>query len=82
MKIDPAGLVFLVNRQNDAYHFKHACKRNCEGIVSKRPGSLYRSGRRSARWVKVKNAKAAAVTREAHADRGRDRRKEDMADRW
>jgi len=65
MKIDPADLVFLVNRQNDAYHFKHACKRNCEGIVSKRPGSLYRSGRRSAHWVKVKNAKAAAVTREA-----------------
>jgi bifunctional non-homologous end joining protein LigD len=25
--------------------FKHACKLGCEGIVSKRLGSLYRSGR-------------------------------------
>ena len=33
--------------------FEHACKLGCEGIVSKRLGSLYRSGR-SAYWVKVK----------------------------
>jgi bifunctional non-homologous end joining protein LigD len=25
--------------------FKHACKLGCEGMVSKRLGSLYRSGR-------------------------------------
>jgi bifunctional non-homologous end joining protein LigD len=37
--------------------FKHACKLGCEGIVSKRLGSLYRSGR-SPHWVKVKNPKA------------------------
>ena len=36
----------------------------CEGIVSKRFGSLYRSGR-SPHWIKVKNPKALAVTREA-----------------
>ena len=40
--------------------FAHACKLGCEGIVSKRLGSPYRSGR-SPHWVKVKNPKAAAV---------------------
>jgi bifunctional non-homologous end joining protein LigD len=33
--------------------FAHACKLGCEGIVSKRLGSTYRSGR-SPHWVKVK----------------------------
>ena len=47
--------------------FKHACKLGCEGIVSKRVGSLYRSGR-SPLWVKVKNPKAPAVRREAEED--------------
>jgi hypothetical protein len=32
----------------------------CEGIVSKRLGSPYRSGR-VAHWVKIKNPKAPAV---------------------
>jgi ATP-dependent DNA ligase len=50
--------------------FEHACKLGCEGIVSKRLGSPYRSGR-SAYWVKVKNPKAPAVTREAEEDWGR-----------
>jgi len=50
--------------------FEHACKLGCEGIVSKRLGSPYRSGR-SAHWVKVKNPKAPAVTREAEEDWGR-----------
>jgi len=50
--------------------FKYACKLGCEGIVSKRLGSPYRSGR-SAHWVKVKNPKAPAVTREAEEDWGR-----------
>jgi bifunctional non-homologous end joining protein LigD len=44
--------------------YQHACKLGCEGIVSKRLGSPYRSGR-SANWVKVKNPKAPAVRREA-----------------
>jgi bifunctional non-homologous end joining protein LigD len=50
--------------------FQHACKLGCEGIVSKRLGSPYRSGR-SAHWVKVKNPKAPAVRREAEEDWGR-----------
>jgi bifunctional non-homologous end joining protein LigD len=33
--------------------FAHACKLGCEGIVSKRLGSCYRSGR-SPYWAKVK----------------------------
>jgi bifunctional non-homologous end joining protein LigD len=50
--------------------FREACKLGCEGIVSKRLGSPYRSGR-SPHWVKVKNPKAPAVTREAEEDWGR-----------
>jgi ATP-dependent DNA ligase len=42
--------------------FQHACRLGCEGIVSKRLGSLYRSGRVDC-WVKVKNPKAPAVKR-------------------
>jgi bifunctional non-homologous end joining protein LigD len=47
--------------------FQHACKLGCEGIVSKRLGSLYRSGR-SKHWVKVKNPAAPAVRREAEEE--------------
>jgi bifunctional non-homologous end joining protein LigD len=36
--------------------FAHACKLGCEGVVSKRLGSPYRSGR-SPHWVKVQNPK-------------------------
>jgi len=49
--------------------FAHACKLGCEGIVSKRLGSPYRSGR-SKHWVKVKNPAAPAVKREAEEDWG------------
>jgi bifunctional non-homologous end joining protein LigD len=49
--------------------FKHACKLGCEGIVSKRLGSTYRSGRVT-HWLKIKNSKAPAVTREAEEDWG------------
>ena len=52
--------------------FKHACKLGCEGVVSKRLGSPYRSGR-SAHWVKVKNPNAPAVRREAEEDWGNKR---------
>ena len=34
--------------------FRHACKLGFEGIVSKRLGSFYRSGR-SRDWIKIKN---------------------------
>jgi ATP-dependent DNA ligase len=49
--------------------FEHTCKLGCEGIVSKRLGSSYRSGR-SPHWVKVKNPNAPAVKREAEEDWG------------
>jgi bifunctional non-homologous end joining protein LigD len=50
--------------------FRHACKLGLEGIVSKRKGSLYRSGR-SPDWLKMKNPAAPAVKREAEEDWGR-----------
>jgi bifunctional non-homologous end joining protein LigD len=40
--------------------FAHACKMGLEGIVSKRKGSAYRSGR-SPDWLKMKNSEASAV---------------------
>ena len=47
--------------------FRAACKLGCEGIVLKRLGSMYRSGR-SPHWVKVKNPKVPAVKGEAEED--------------
>ena len=44
--------------------FQHACALGCEGIVSKRLGSPYRSGRVD-HWLKIKNPAAPAVRREA-----------------
>ena len=44
--------------------FAHACNMGLEGIVSKRKDSAYRSGR-SPDWLKIKNADAPAVKREA-----------------
>jgi ATP-dependent DNA ligase len=49
--------------------FRHACKLGLEGIVSKRLGSRYRSGR-SPDWPKMKNPVAPAVRREAEEDWG------------
>ena len=50
--------------------FAHACKLGLEGIVSKCKDSAYRSGR-SPDWLKMKNADAPAVKREAEEDWGR-----------
>jgi bifunctional non-homologous end joining protein LigD len=50
--------------------FRHACKLGFEGIVSKRLGSPYISGR-SRTWLKFKNPAAPAVKREAEEDWGR-----------
>jgi bifunctional non-homologous end joining protein LigD len=47
--------------------FHHACKLGAEGIVSKRLGSRYRSGR-SPDWLKFKNPQAPAMKREAEED--------------
>jgi len=49
--------------------FQHACKLGCEGIVSKRLGSPYHSGR-SPHWIKVKNPAAPALRREAEEEWG------------
>jgi bifunctional non-homologous end joining protein LigD len=47
--------------------FAHACKMGLEGIVSKRKGSPYVSGR-SPYWLKMKNPASVAVRREAEED--------------
>jgi bifunctional non-homologous end joining protein LigD len=52
---------------NGAIVYRQACALGCEGIVSKRLGSPYRSGRADC-WVKVKNPAAPAVTREAEEE--------------
>jgi ATP-dependent DNA ligase len=49
--------------------FRHACTLGCEGIVSKRLGSPYRSSRVD-HWLKIKNPNAPAVKREAEEDWG------------
>jgi ATP dependent DNA ligase domain len=50
--------------------FRHACKLGFEGIVSKRLGSRYTSGR-TRNWLKMKNADAPAVKREEEEDWGK-----------
>lgn len=63
-----AGLQLSEHLEGDAaVIFQHACKLGAEGIVSKRKGSRYRSGR-STDWLKMKNPKAPAVKREAEED--------------
>jgi bifunctional non-homologous end joining protein LigD len=52
--------------------FRHACQLGFEGIVSKRLGSRYRSGR-TRDWLKFKNPDAPAVKREAEEDWGKRR---------
>jgi bifunctional non-homologous end joining protein LigD len=47
--------------------FRHACELGYEGIVSKRRGSRYVSGR-SRDWLKFKNPDALAVKREVEED--------------
>ncbi len=50
--------------------FRQACKLGCQGIVSKRLGSRYRSGR-SRDWIKLKKPAPPAVRRELEEDWGR-----------
>jgi bifunctional non-homologous end joining protein LigD len=49
--------------------FRHACAMGLEGIVSKRLGSRYVSGR-TRDWLKMKNPDSPAVKREAEEDWG------------
>jgi bifunctional non-homologous end joining protein LigD len=67
------GIAFNEHHTDDgAIIFRHACALGCEGIVSKRLGSPYRSGRVDC-WVKIKNPDAPAVRREAEEDWGHKR---------
>jgi bifunctional non-homologous end joining protein LigD len=62
------GIVLNEHFDGDgAIIFKHVSKLGCEGIVSKRLGSSYRSGR-STSWIKVKNPKAPAAKRESEEE--------------
>ena len=56
MRRQQRGIAF--NRHFDgegAIIYKHACALGCEGIVSKRLGSPYRSGRQDC-WIKVRKS--------------------------
>jgi bifunctional non-homologous end joining protein LigD len=62
------GIAFNRHYEGDgAIIFKHACTLGCEGIVSKRLGSPYRSGRVD-HWLKIKNPAAPTVRRETEED--------------
>jgi bifunctional non-homologous end joining protein LigD len=66
-----SGIVLNQHFEEDgAIVFGEACRLGCEGIVSKRLGSIYRSGR-SPLWLKVENPNAPAVKREAEEDWGK-----------
>ena len=68
------GIVLNAHYDGDgATIYRHACTLGCEGIVSKRLGSSYRSGRVN-HWLKIKNPAAPAVRREAEEDWGAKRR--------
>jgi bifunctional non-homologous end joining protein LigD len=59
-----------LEHEDGAVVFRHVCKMRLEGIVSKRLGSRYRSGR-SPDWLKMKNPASPAVKREAEEDWGK-----------
>jgi bifunctional non-homologous end joining protein LigD len=63
-----AGIAFNAHFIADgAIVYRQACALGCEGIVSKRLGSPYRSGRADC-WLKIRNPAAPAVTREAEEE--------------
>jgi bifunctional non-homologous end joining protein LigD len=74
--LDDAGPGLLTNKwiegdeAEGATVFQHACSLGLEGIVSKRKGSRYGSGR-SPLWLKLKNAESAAARRETEEEWGR-----------
>jgi ATP-dependent DNA ligase len=53
-ELDPPTHKEPVEHEDSEIVFRHACKMGLEGIVSKRKGSPYRSGR-SPDWLKMKN---------------------------
>ena len=63
-----AGVAFNQHFEADgAIVYRQACALGCEGIVSKRLGSPYRTGRTD-HWIKIKNPAAPAVKREAEEE--------------
>jgi len=71
LKSSHLSLVLNEHYEEDgAIVFREVCRLGCEGIVSKRLGSIYRRGR-SPLWIKVINPKAPTVKREAEEDWGR-----------
>jgi ATP-dependent DNA ligase len=59
----PVGIAFNEHTDEDgAVVFRHACKMDLEGIVSKRLSAPYRSGP-SRDWIKVKNPESPAMQR-------------------
>jgi bifunctional non-homologous end joining protein LigD len=68
-----SGIVLNKHYEEDgAIVFREACRLGCEGIVSKKLGSIYRRGH-SPLWLKV-NPNAPAVKREAEEDCAKKRR--------
>src|SRR5262249_38088624 len=64
----PTGLQISEHAELEAMTiFEHACRLGLEGIVSKRRGSRYESGR-SGLWLKIKNPDSPAVRRLAEED--------------
>ena len=58
-----AGILFSEHLTGDPETiFRHACELGLEGIVAKRLGSKYKSGRTD-NWIKVKNPNAPAFLR-------------------
>jgi bifunctional non-homologous end joining protein LigD len=52
----PAGIPFSEHAENDGEAlFAAACRMNLEGIVAKRKGTRYSSGR-CRHWLKIKNS--------------------------
>ena len=59
----PAGIRYNEHLEGEGdVIFRHACKLGCEGIVSKRADSPYRSGR-SRDWIKTKSPAAVEAQR-------------------
>jgi bifunctional non-homologous end joining protein LigD len=61
-----------LEHDDGAVVFRHACVLGCEGIVSKRLGSIYRSGK-CKDWLKFKNPASPAVKRETEEEWGKER---------
>jgi bifunctional non-homologous end joining protein LigD len=64
----PSGIIYNETFEDDgAIIYRQACVLGCEGIVSKKLGSPYQSGR-SVHWLKIKNPASPAVRREAEIE--------------